>query len=94
MAAFRASSDENCQLKLTILLDDGLGSTRYAVYRFYQYSERKSYMTVELLDSPDAESNPENGQGLFYVSRTFCDKLIADAYRFIEGVEIDIDSKN
>ncbi len=94
MAALRATPDEDCQLKLTILLDDGKGATRYAIYRFYQYTERKSYMTIELLDSPEDEGNPENGQGLFYVSRTFCDKLISDAYRFIEGVEIDVDSKN
>lgn len=94
MAALRATPDEDCQLKLTILLDDGQGETRYAVYRFYQITERKSYMTIELLDSPDSEGNSQNGQGIFYVSRTFCDKLISDAYRFIEGVEIDVDSKN
>ena len=94
MAALRATPDEDCQLKLTILLDDGQGSTRYAVYRFYQYTERKSYMTIELLDSPDAEGDPNNGQGIFYVTRTFCDKLIADAYRFINQIEIDVDSKN
>ncbi len=94
MAALRATPDEECQLKLTILLDDGQGSTRYAIYRFYQYTERKSYMTIELVDSPDDEGDPNNGQGVFYVTRTFCDKLIADAYRFINAIEIDVDSKN
>ncbi len=94
MAALRETPDDRCQLKLTILLDDGLGETRYAIYRFYQMTERKSYMTIELLESPDDPGNPQNGQGIFYVSRTFCDKLIADAHRFIEGVEIDVDSKN
>ena len=94
MAALRATPDEACQLKLTILLDDGQGSTRYAIYRFYQYTERKSYMTIELLDSPDDKGDPNNGQGIFYVTRTFCDKLIADAYRFINQIEIDVDSKN
>ncbi len=97
MAALRATPDEDCQLKMTIILDDGQGEnrqTRYAIYRFYQYTERKSYMTIELVDSPDSTGDPQKGQGLFYVSRTFCDKLIADAYRFIEGVEIDVDSKN
>ena len=93
MAALRATPDEECQLKLTVNLSDG-EKTRYAVYRFYQYTERKSYMTIELLDSPEDTGNPSDGQGLFYVSRTFCDKLIADAQRFIEGVEIDVDSKN
>lgn len=94
MAALRATPDEDCQLKITTILDDGKGATRYAVYRFYQYTERKSYMTIELLDDPNSKGDPQNGQGLFYVSRTFCDKLISDAYRFIEGVEIDVDSKN
>ena len=97
MAALRATPDEECQLKLTVILDDGKGtdeSTRYAVYRFYQITERKSYMTIELLDSPDDEGNPENGQGVFYVSRTFCDKLISDAYRFINQEEIVVASKN
>jgi len=93
MAALRATPDEDCQLKLTVHLSDG-EKTRYAVYRFYQYTERKSYMTIELLDSPDDAGDPAKGQGLFYVSRTFCDKLIADAQRFIEGVEITVDSKN
>ena len=97
MAEIRKTPDEECQLKLTILLDDGKGtdeSTRYAVYRFYQITERKSYMTIELLDSPESAGNPENGQGIFYVSRTFCDKLIADAYRFINEEEIVVSSKN
>lgn len=94
MEALRSSSDENCQLKLTVLMDDKQGNTKYAVYRFYQYTERKSYMTLEILDSPNATPDPTRGQGTFYVLRTFCDKLIADAQRFIAGQEIDVDSKN
>ena len=30
----------------------------------------------------------------FYVLRSFCDKLIADAYRFMDGTEIVVDSKS
>lgn len=94
MAALRQTPDEECQLKLTILMDDKDGRTKYAVYRFYRYSERKSYMTIEVLDSPDAESNPQNAQGTFYVLQSFCDKLVADALRFMAGEEITVASKN
>lgn len=94
MAALRETPDSRCQLKLTVIMDDGKGSTKYAVYRFYQYTERKSYMTIELLDSPTDTGNPTNGQGTFYVLRSFCDKLIADAYRFMNGQEITVDSKS
>ena len=38
--------------------------------------------------------NPTEAQGVFYVLRSFCDKLVADAYRFMEGTEIVVDSKN
>lgn len=94
MAALRETPDSRCQLKLTVIMDDGKGSTKYAVYRFYQYTERKSYMTIELLDSPTDTGDPTNGQGTFYVLRSFCDKLIADAYRFMNGQEITVDSKS
>lgn len=96
MAAFRVTPDEDCLLKMTILMDDKLGkesSAKYAVYRFYRYTERKAYMTIEVLDSPDAQSSPENGQGLFCVSYSFCNKLMADAERFLAGEEIVINSK-
>ncbi len=94
MAALRNTPDDECMLKLTIIADDGKGNTKYAVYRFYRYTERKAYMTIELLDSPTDTGSPANGEGTFYVLRSFCDKLIADAYRFMEGTEIVVDSKN
>ncbi len=96
MAAFRQTPDDECLLKLTILMDDKLGtenSTRYAVYRFYRYSERMAYLTIEALDAPDAPSSPENGQGLFCVSYSFCNKLMADVERYMAGEEIVINSK-
>ena len=94
MEALRNSPEENCVLKLTVLCDDGQGNTQYNVYRFYRYTERKAYFTVEVLDSPTDTGNPTEAQGVFYVLRSFCDKLIADAYRFMEGTEIVVDSKN
>lgn len=96
MAALRDLPDSECLLKLTFHMDDGLGtenSTRYLVYRFYRYSERKAYMTVEVLDTPNSESVPQNGQGIFYVSQSFCQKIIADAERFLAGVEVITESK-
>ena len=94
MAAFRETPDGECLLKLTILADDGKGSTANICYRFYRYTERKAYFTVEVLDSTTDTGNPTEAQGVFYVLRSFCDKLIADAYRFMEGTEIVVDSKN
>ena len=94
MAAFRETPDGDCLLKLTILADDGKGTTANICYRFYRYTERKAYFTVEVLDSPTDTGNPTEAQGVFYVLRSFCDKLIADAYRFMEGTEIVVDSKN
>ena len=94
MEAFRATPDEDCYLKITIHANDGKGETADLVYRFYRYTERKAYMTVEVLGGAGEQGNPENGQGVFYVLRSFCDKLMADAYRFMEGTEIVVDSKN
>ncbi len=102
MAALRDTPDSECLLKITIHADDGLGETAEdgaehtadLVYRFYRYTERKAYFTIEKLDSATDSNTPQNGQGSFYVLRSFCDKLVADAYRFIEGTEIVVDSKN
>ena len=94
MAEFRETPDEDCYLKITIHANDGKGESADLVYRFYRYTERKAYMTVEVLDGTDDGGAPENGQGVFYVLRSFCDKLIADAYRFMEGTEIVVDSKS
>ena len=94
MAALRETPDSDCHLKITIFADDGKGETANLVYRFYRYTERKAYFTVEVLDSTTDTGNPTEAQGVFYVLRSFCDKLIADAYRFMEGTEIVVDSKN
>ena len=94
MESLRKTSDEDCFLKITVHADDGKGESAYLVYRFYRYSERKAYLTVEVLDSPYDSGSSERGQGTFYVLRSFCDKLVADAYRFMEGTEIVVDSKN
>ena len=94
MQSFRETPDSECYLKITIHADDGKGETADLVYRFYRYTERKAYFTVEVLDGVVDSNTPENGQGVFYVLRSFCDKLVADAYRFMEGSEIVVNSKN
>ncbi len=96
MAALRAQDDSQCLLKLTIFLDDGTGkedSTRYLVYRFYQVSERRAYMTLEVLDTPSASSDPSRGQGLFYANTAYCKKIISDVQKYMKGEEILNDSK-
>ena len=94
MEAFRETPDGDCHLKITIHADDGKGDTADLVYRFYRYTERKAYFTVEVLPSATATGAPENAQGTFYVLSSFCDKLVADAYRFMEGTEIVVNSKS
>ena len=94
MAALRETPDGECILKLTASLADYKGTTEYLVFRFYRYTERRAYMTVEVLDSPDAPSSAERGQGRFYVLQSFCDKLVADANRVLIGEEVISSSKN
>jgi hypothetical protein len=94
IAALRALPESECQLKLVINAKDPDGTTRYTIYRFYQYTNMKSYLTIELVDSPDDPGNPQNGQGTFFVNQTFVDKLIADAQRVMKGGEVVATSKN
>lgn len=97
MAALRALDDSQCLLKLGIFQNDGTGKeggARYIVYRFYQVSERRVYMTLEVLDSPDmSTSDSQNAQGLFYASASYCQKIAADVMRYMNQEEIDNDSK-
>ena len=94
LSSINNTPDSECLLKFTVISDDGKGNTEYTVYRFYAYTERKAYMTIEVLDSPNAASDPARAQGRFYVSRSFCEKLTADVHRFLDGVEIVVESKN
>jgi len=53
---------------------------RDLVIRFYQYSERRSFMTI-------------NGEGEFYVLSSFVEKLMADADRVLNQELIEASSK-
>ena len=94
MAALRETPDGDCLLKITASMADYKGTAQYLVFRFYRYTERHAYMTVEVLDSADAPSSPQNAQGRFYVLQSFCDKLVADANRVLIGEEVIASSKN
>ena len=83
-----------CQLKLTVLGKDAYGNERNIVYRFYRYSERKTYITVEVLDSADtSNSDSANAHGSFYVLSSFADKIISDAEKLLNGTQITATSK-
>lgn len=71
METYRGMGDSEAQLILTIHTESG----RELRYRFFQYSERRSY--VEL-----------NGEGEFYTLRTMVDKILADAKRVQSGEKI------
>lgn len=88
------SDDPNnpCVLKIRLKARDLVGNERDVVYRFYRYSERKSYVTVELVGE-DGQSSPDKAYGSFYVLHSFTQKLIEDAKRVVDGVEVDATSK-
>lgn len=70
--AFRKSDDSECQVKITI--DTKIG--RQYVFRTYQYSERRAYIT-------------SNGEGDFFVLRSFIDKIINTSKIIFDGTNID-----
>ena len=71
--------DSECQTIITVktCFDEVPGY----VYRFYDYSERRSLLTV---NGGDAE---------FYVLRTFTDKMVTDARRVIDEEKVDYTTK-
>lgn len=77
MAEYRALPDSEADLVLTIQSLSG----REIVYRFYQYTERKSYMTI-------------NGQGVFYILNDRVQKFITDAQKAVAGETIEATAKN
>ena len=100
MAALRqldnfSDTDPNnpCMLKMTVFAEDVKGNARYLVFRFYRISERRAYVTIEELDSPTAESKPENAYGSFYVLASYVEKIISDANKVLDGIEVQAISK-
>lgn len=90
---FSLDAENNpCELKITVLTTDLKGNTRDVVYRFYRISERKSYITVEVLDE-DGQSSSDKAYGSFYVLHSFVQKIIEDAERVVGGEIVDATSK-
>ena len=85
-------SDNPCQLKITIVTKDHAGNERNVVYRIYRYSERRAYITVEVVDK-DGQSSPSDAYGAFCVLQSFAEKIIEDAERIVNGVLVDATSK-
>lgn len=92
LAALDGFTDDSaanpCQLKITIYAQDIYGNRRDVIYRFYQYTERKSFITIESLSSPKDESDSTRAYGSFYVIRSFADKIIEDAKKIVNEEEV------
>ena len=86
-------ADNPCLMKMTINAKDAKGNEIYLVYRFYRISERKAYVTIEALDSADAESDSTKAYGSFFVLSSYVEKIVADANRVVSGVEVVANSK-
>ncbi len=89
MAELRDKDDAECLLVMTFTMDDNASlvnpyadedNHRVLVYRFYQYSDRRCYLTI-------------NGGGEYYVLSTFVKKIIADADRVLNGEVVDKTAK-
>ncbi len=90
----RQDAANPCVLKITIIAKDLQGNERNVVYRFYRYSERHAYITIEMLDSDDpSTSDSKKAYGNFYVLNSFAEKLIADAQRAVNGETVVYNSK-
>jgi hypothetical protein len=78
-----------CQLKITFNAEDFYGNRYDVVFRFYQYTERKSYITIEKLNYENGSaSSSAEAYGNFCVLRSFADKLIEDAWRIVNAQEV------
>ena len=88
------SENNPCQLKITIYGEDLFGNRRDVVYRIYQYTERKSYITIEaIFEDENFESESSKAYGNFYILRSFADKIIEDAKKMANGQEVDAVTK-
>lgn len=76
MAAYRAKPDSEAQLVMTVKTEDG-----DYTFRFYQYSERRSYMTI-------------NGEGELYILTDRVNKIFTDALKIIAGEDVTATSKS
>ncbi len=83
MDDFTSGNESACVLKITLKASDFKGNEREVVYRFYRYSERRAYVTVEMLDGSGSSS--EKAYGNFDVLYTFVRKVIDDAQKVVNA---------
>ncbi len=88
---FTSGSDEECILKITLKASDFKGNVREVVYRFYRYSERRAYLTIESVK--DGESSSERAYGNFSVLYSFARKVVEDAEKIVNGQPVYSDEK-
>ncbi len=70
-------STKNCMATLRVKTDSGVET----VYKFYPYSTRRCYYTV-------------NGEGEFYTLRDMVEKMISDTKKVVAGLPVDSEKKN
>lgn len=72
-------------------------NVRDIVIRFYDYSDRHSFITIEVVENYDTEGNPisdpTKASGKFYVLRSYLDKLYADVRNVVDKKRVDPDLK-
>ena len=76
MAALRATPDSEAQLVLRMSTEGG-----DMEFKFYQYSERRSYITI-------------NGDGQFFILSDRVEKIWGDALKIINGEDVVATDKN
>ena len=60
-----------------------------AIREFAERLKRKSYITIEALDSTDTStSDSTKAYGSFYVLQSFIDKIIEDARKIVNAEEV------
>ncbi len=79
---FTSGKNDACVLKMTIKASDFKGNEKTVIYRFYRYSERRAYITVEVADGSGSSS--EKAYGNFDVLYSFVRKVIEDAQRIVD----------
>ena len=71
------TSKLDCMMTLTVVTDAG----ETTVYKFYQYSTRRCFYTI-------------NGTGQFYTLSDQIQKVLNDTVRVVNGEPIDSDGKS
>ena len=91
MDDFTSGENDACVLKITIKASDFKGNEKEVVYRFYRYSERRAYVTLEVIG--DGESSSEKAYGNFDVLYSFVRKVIEDSQKIVNAQPVYTEEK-